>query len=160
MHAGDAVGLVHIMDVPRDLKRRRSTESKALTAMVQREVARIEWLAAHAPPAASVPTQVFASARPAGLPTTVSCRKHCRMPMHAGQGPRAVHGCQRHAEGSQEVTAGPAGGRAGTAALHCQSVMFMHWGISCPLLCPHRRKSGLRSWSTKSWKHHTALRWA
>ncbi len=67
IRTGDGVGLVHIMDVPRSLKRRASTESKALGAMVQRELARIQWLAAHAasaqPPLlqATAPTEVVAN---------------------------------------------------------------------------------------------------
>ena len=137
MRAGDAAGLVHIMDVPRGLKRRSSSESKALTAMVQREVARLIWLTAHVPSAASAPAQVPLSAALRGIlhEDAVPRPKHCDCPMYAGKSPRACSGRRGHANGPQEVTAGPAGGKIRWPPLHCLSVRMQHHEGSLVLDC-------------------------
>ena len=47
--AGDAVGVLHLMELPRNLRRRHPQEMKSLSALVDRELARLDMLARLAP---------------------------------------------------------------------------------------------------------------
>ncbi len=47
--AGDAVGVLHLMDLPRNLRRRHAQEIKSLNALVEREMERLDMLARMAP---------------------------------------------------------------------------------------------------------------
>ena len=55
---GDALGLLHVMEVPRSLRKRMHSESKGLATFVQREVERLDWLAASAKAASGSHTKV------------------------------------------------------------------------------------------------------
>ncbi len=59
--AGDAAGLLHVMEVPRSLRRRMHSEAKALTGLLQREVQRLNWLAASAAPGAPTKVRSFSA---------------------------------------------------------------------------------------------------
>ena len=47
--AGDAVGVLHLMELPRNLRKRHPQEIKSLNALVDREVERLDMLACMAP---------------------------------------------------------------------------------------------------------------
>lgn len=47
--AGDAVGVLHLMELPRNLRRRHAQETKALNSLVDRELERLDMLAHMAP---------------------------------------------------------------------------------------------------------------
>ncbi|KAK9850456.1 hypothetical protein WJX84_004573 [Apatococcus fuscideae] len=46
---GDAVGVLHLMELPRNLRRRHAQEGKALNALVERELERLDMLSQMAP---------------------------------------------------------------------------------------------------------------
>lgn len=45
MVVGDALGLLHIVEVPRSLRRQTHSDGKGMAALVQRELDRLDWLA-------------------------------------------------------------------------------------------------------------------
>ncbi len=88
--AGDSTGVLHVMDLPRTLRRRVINEVKTVTTFMQREQQRLEYLASRKPIRAEAAK-------------VIPCRRECDQVLQASAGYKMQAGKCRKAEQHAEL---------------------------------------------------------